>query len=338
MAVWIDIKYINLVGFQLPNFKWVRPNKLANCSCPLCGDSTKDKYKARGYFMIDSDRATYFCHNCSASMSLGKFLEIQFPLEQSEYSLETFQESRGFQEPVKKSIIVDTKPVFAPKEFLELNAVRLSSLPKEHPVNQYVTSRQIDFPDLWYTETFKDLTITFEPSYSTSNMVNEPRLIIPFRNTDKSLSGFQGRALGNSKMRYVTIKKDDADIIFGLDRVDFKKNVPVFEGALDSTFVPNALAANGSSLSRFENIFTQNQLDKMIYVYDNEPRNPQIVSLMKRMLDKGNRVVVWNKDTPKDINLMILSGMTPRDIAGVLCSSVTSGAIGLLKLAKWRKC
>ena len=340
MSIWIDIKYINLVGFRLSNFKWVRPNKLAKCSCPLCGDSHTDKHKARGYFMIDSDRVVYHCHNCSASLSFSKFLEVQFPVEHGDYRLEKIQELRGDQTETRNTPIVevDTKPIFAPKEFLAEHSTKLLQLGETHPAVKYIHSRQITYPDLWYTDHFKQLVMEFEPSYEGSNMVDEPRIVIPFRNRDGSLSGFQGRALGKSKMRYVTIKRENADIIFGLDRVDFGKTVLVFEGALDSTFIPNALAANGSSLQRFENVFSQKELDKMIYVYDNEPRNPQIVSLMRRMLDKGNRVVVWNKDTPKDINLMIESGMTRRDIAELLCSSVTSGPMGLLKLSQWKKC
>lgn len=337
MSVWIDIKYINLVGFRLDNFKWVRPNKLANCSCPLCGDSLKDKHKARGYFLIDSTKVIYHCHNCSTCVPLSHFLHVQFPLEYNDYKMEKFQESRGTPEP-KKEVELECKPVFAPKEFLAQESVRLSDLPDDHPAVEYIRSRKIVFKDLWYTDHFKELVLKFEPAYAESNMVDEPRIIIPFRNSDGTLAGFQGRALGKSKMRYVTIKRENADIIFGLDRVTFSKTVLVFEGALDATFIPNALAANGSALQRLDKLFTPHQLSKMIFVYDNEPRNPQIVSLLKRMIELGHRVVVWSRETPKDINNMILSGMTKLDIAELIAESVTSGPSGLLKLTKWRKC
>lgn len=342
MSVWIDIKYINLVGFRLSNFKWIRPNKLANCSCPICGDSHTDKHKARGYFMVDTTRTVYHCHNCNVSTTISGFLKTQFPLEYDEYSMEKFVESGGSfkTESVVDDVVdlVNDSPKFREKSFLEKHTVRLFDLDKEHPARKYIEGRGLTYPDLWYTENFKKLTIEFEPSYASSEMVDEPRIVIPFRDRDKNLTGFQGRAIGYSKMRYVTIKKDGADIVFGLDNVDFSKNVLVFEGALDSTLMPNALAANGSSLQRFGHIFSQSELSKMIYVYDNEPRNPAIVKAMKAMLDSGNRVVVWDKETPKDINLMMESGMTRNDILKLIVTGVSSGLGGILRLNRWKRC
>ena len=49
MHAFLDKKFINLVSSQLERFKWQRAT-LANCRCPLCGDSQKNKNKCRGYF------------------------------------------------------------------------------------------------------------------------------------------------------------------------------------------------------------------------------------------------------------------------------------------------
>lgn len=338
MSSWIDIKYVNIVAFRLRNFKWTRPGKVANCACPICGDSEKDKHKARGYFLVDTKKCVYTCHNCGVTLPLGKFLELEFPLDHQEYKLEKFAESGNFIPKPEPLVVPDSKPSFKPKEFLKQYATRLDGLQGDHPANVYINSRGIQFLDLWYTDSFKTIAEAFESSYAESNLPDEPRIIIPFRDQTGELVGFQGRALGKAKLRYITIKKNDAEIVFGMDRVDFNKNtVFVLEGALDSTFLPNAIAASGSSLQRFDKMFTKEQLTKCVFLFDNEPRNPQIVNNMKRMLVMGHRVVVWEKSTPKDINEMLLSGMSKRDLATLIRHSITEGPAGLLKLAMWRR-
>ena len=74
MHAFLDKKFINLVSGQLERFKWQRPT-LANCRCPLCGDSQKNKNKCRGYFYERDARYYYKCHNCGASTTVSGFLE-----------------------------------------------------------------------------------------------------------------------------------------------------------------------------------------------------------------------------------------------------------------------
>ena len=183
----------------------------------------------------------YVCHNCGASIPLGLFLENEFPAEAQEYRLEKYTETNPVREkPTLPEILV---PKFAPKDFLQTNAVRIDQLSEDHPARKYVGSRRIKFGDLWYTDKFGSLAQKFDESYN--NIPEEPRLVIPFRSKNGELNGFQGRALNKKSMRYITIKKDpDEDIVFGLDRVNLNKTVFVLEGALDSTFLPNAIVAS----------------------------------------------------------------------------------------------
>lgn len=340
---YIDIKYIGMISYTLRNFKWIRPSKLARYSCPICGDSSTRKHMARGMFIVSSEFTGVYCHNCGFKNNLAGFLKINNPMVFQEYILEVYKETGG--SPKEESSepdlsLVQQKPTFAKKDFLEKYCTKLSALPDTHEANQYINSRQIKYDDLWYTERFKDLVYNFEDEYAKagSKIPNEPRIIIPFRNGNKELAGFQGRDLGNSPLRYVTIKKDNAEIVFGLDKVDFNKTVLVLEGALDATFIPNSIALNGSALSRVDKIFNGQELEKMIFCLDNEPRNPDIVKIMKYLLDSGKRVVIWNKETPKDVNNMILSGMTGTDIAMLIRDSVSSGLSGQLKLSQWKRC
>ena len=54
----VDSKYIGLVSSRLPKFKRIKPN-LYNCRCPICGDSQKQRNKARGYFYAIKANTNY---------------------------------------------------------------------------------------------------------------------------------------------------------------------------------------------------------------------------------------------------------------------------------------
>ena len=43
---YIDVKYINLISSRLSKFKKIKPY-LYNFRCPICGDSKKNKNKAK---------------------------------------------------------------------------------------------------------------------------------------------------------------------------------------------------------------------------------------------------------------------------------------------------
>ena len=70
----IDVKYINLISSRLSKFKKVKPY-LYNFRCPICGDSQKQKNKARGYLYRVKNNTNYKCHNCGISISFNNFLK-----------------------------------------------------------------------------------------------------------------------------------------------------------------------------------------------------------------------------------------------------------------------
>ena len=50
----VDSKYVSLVSSRLEKFKRVKPD-LYNFRCPICGDSSKNKTKTRGYSVCGKD-------------------------------------------------------------------------------------------------------------------------------------------------------------------------------------------------------------------------------------------------------------------------------------------
>ena len=91
MSIITDKKFINLISSELRNFKW-KKESLANCSCPICGDSKKNKSKARGYFFIKDNNFFFKCHNCGIGTNIYNFLDKVSPSLCKEYSIEVFKE------------------------------------------------------------------------------------------------------------------------------------------------------------------------------------------------------------------------------------------------------
>ena len=63
MTLQVDHKYIGMISTQLLQFKR-KGDRLYNFRCPFCGDSQKNKFKARGYLFEHKGALVYKCHNC----------------------------------------------------------------------------------------------------------------------------------------------------------------------------------------------------------------------------------------------------------------------------------
>jgi hypothetical protein len=72
-----------------------------------------------------------------------------------------------------------------------------------------------------------------------------------------------------------------------------------------------------------------------VYVYDNEPRNREILARIDKTIQQGNKVVIWPSDIKqKDINDMVLSGL---DVQSVVESNIYFGLEAKLKFTNWKK-
>ena len=148
---------------------------------------------------------------------------------------------------------------------------------------------------------------------------------------DKILIGFQGRSLGPNSVKYITVMiNEDAPKIYGLDQIDYEKPIYIIEGPFDATLVQNAVAMCGSDLD-----IRSFGWSDYIYVYDNEPRNREIVNRIAKTIDRGDKVVIWPKSiVEKDINDMVLGG---HKIMSVLESNTYSGLQAKVKFNNWKK-
>ena len=319
----VDSKYIGLVSSRLQKFKRVKSD-LYNFRCPICGDSQKNKTKARGYIYSVKNNTNFKCHNCGASLSFNNFLKELDASLHKQYTLEKFKEGH-----TGKNFVVETpklefkKPVF--KKTLDLP--KASEVPA---AKEYLEKRKLNPEKFYFAHKFKEWTNSQKQTFDTISR-DESRIIIPMYDKNNNLIGFQGRSLVPNSVKYITVMLDEeAPKIYGLNTVDEKQVVYVVEGPFDSTFVSNSVALCGS-----DGDVRCLEGSSIVFVYDNEPRNREIVNRIGKCISRGESVVIWPSGiVEKDINDMVLSGL---NVMNVLESNTYSGLEAKIKFNNWKK-
>ena len=336
MSIIIDTKYLSLLSPRLDRFKKVR-DYLWNFRCPQCGDSHKSKSKARGYVYRKKTDLFFKCHNCGVGQSVGNLIKDLDPFLHKQYIMERYRAGETGQRKSKAPEFKFETPTFKPKE-TNIDLPSIESLPKEHYARVYYEGREIpqQFMDkIFYAEDFKNWALSVCQVDYSNLMGKEPRLVIPFFDKDNQLIGAQGRALQESKVRYVTVKvHEDAPKVFGLERWNSDQHTYLVEGPIDSLFLPNCLAMAGADMSDLS-ILDNN---KTTLIFDNEPRNFQIVKSMVRFLKNGWKIVVWpDSIINKDINDMVLSSIKDARLVEIINTNTYSGQRGEWEVKSWKK-
>jgi transcription elongation factor Elf1 len=318
----VDVKYINLISSRFQKFKKVK-NNLYNFRCPICGDSQRNKSKARGYLYQVKNNTNYKCHNCGVNISFNNFLkEIDLAIHKK-YIFEKFKEGKTGKNFVAEEPSFNFQtPTFKPK----LDLPKASENPN---ANDYLVKRKLNPNKFYYAEKFKEWSNSLKQTFD-SIRYDEPRIIIPlfYQNT---LVGFQGRALGSSKVKYITVMiDDDAPKIYGLDEVQKNQIVYITEGPFDSTFIRNSIALCGA-----DGDVDKWDICNRVWIYDNEPRNGEINNRIEKCISNGEKVVIWPSSIKeKDINDMIIAGL---NVQSVIESNTYSGLEAKLKFTTWKK-
>lgn len=338
---WLQHKYIGLVSSRLEKFKRKGSN-LYNFRCPICGDSQTHKHKARAYIYEKQGKMLFHCHNCNATLSVPNFIKTIDQNIYNEMQLERLQENKtpeqidyeNFIEKMKKPVFMKSGPLKGLK--------KVSQLSPTHKVKQFVDARKIPNPyhaKLFCCPNFKQFTNNLIPGKFDEESVarDETRLLIPFFDKEKRLHAYQGRALGNSKVKYITIVLDDSiSKVYGLDSVDFDKITYVFEGPIDSMFIPNSIATAGGDL--VSAIGTLPNKQNIVVVYDNEPRSKETIKKIDKAIMQGYSVCIWPDNLEhKDINDMVLAGLTSEFIQFIIKSNTYRDLAAKMALTKWSK-
>ena len=325
----IDVKYINLISSRLLKFKKVKPH-LYNFRCPLCGDSKKNKNKARGYFYQVKNNTNFKCHNCGVNISFNNFLKELDNTTHKQYIFEKFKEGhtgKNFvvEQPEEVFKKLESKPEFIKKVKIDLP----SAFDISHS-RIYLHNRAIFDGEFYYTPNFQEFVNELKPNSFDNTKYGESRIVIPLIK-DNELIGIQGRSLSYNPIKYITIMlNDEAPKIYGLDNIRTDAPVYVTEGPFDSTFIRNSIAMCGADAD-----VGSWGISDAVWIYDNEPRNSEIVSRIERPIDRGEKVVIWPSNLmEKDINDMVLAGHHAQRLVE---SNTYTGLEAKLKFTTWKK-
>lgn len=265
-------------------------------------------------------------------MSFNNFLKQLDPTAYKQYTFEKFKEGNTG----KNFVVEEPKFNFQKPEFFKKNEnsenVKKLDLPKASTnpyAKQYLEGRKLNPDNYYYAEKFKEWTNSLQQTFDNTNK-DEPRIIIPliYQNT---LVGFQGRSLSPNSIKYITIMLDDnAPKIYGLDEAKKDETVYVTEGPFDAMFIRNAIALCGA-----DGDLDKWNIRRRVWIYDNEPRNAEIINRIAKRIGEGEQVVIWPSSiSEKDINDMVLSGLNVRDVVE---SNTYSGLEAKLKFTTWKK-
>jgi DNA primase len=320
----IDSKYIGLVSSRLQKFKRVKSD-LYTFRCPICGDSQKNKNKTRGYIYPVKNNTNFKCHNCGASLSFNNFLKEIDPVLHKQYTMEKFKE--GF---TGKNFVVE-EPKFEFKKPVFKQKLDLPKASENEVARKYLEKRLLNPEKFYFANKFQEWTNTQKPTFSRI-VRDESRIVIPLHTREGEIFGFQGRSLGPSNVKYITVILDESiPKVYGLNEVSTDETIYVTEGPFDSTFVENAIAMCGSDIL----LDSLNLGDNIVYVLDNEPRNKEICNRISKLIDGGKKVVIWPKAVQqKDINDMVLAGLLVMD---VLKSNTYRALEAKIKFNEWKK-
>ena len=325
----IDAKYISLLSPRLERFKRIKQN-LYNCRCPICGDSQKNKSKARGYLYAIKTSVNYRCHNCGASMTLNSFLKKVDATLQSQYSLEKFKDGKTGKgtttnEPNVLEVAKESKPRFKRRIRIELPGAHEEATSASA---KYLDSRKVQ-GEFYYAKTFRRFINGIKHTFDDVRY-DEERIVIPLYYNGEVV-GVQGRALGSNPVKYITVMFDDeAPKIYGLDKIRTGTPVFVVEGPFDSTFIRNSIAMCGA-----DGDVRRWGISDPVWVYDNEPRNPDITRRIQSAIESKQTVVIWPEHIQeKDINDMYLAG---HDVQNLVESNMYSGLKAKLQFNTWKR-
>ncbi len=337
----LDIKYLRLLSSRLRNFKQKKEG-LFNFSCPICGDSKKNLTKARGYAFAKGNDYFYRCHNCGVSTNVGNLIKHIDPTTHKEYVLERYTSGRTNNANSANAVLQISAPKFGKlqKQKVFEHAEWCDKLPSQHFCLEYLKRRQIPkdaYKLLLFTSKYADFVTSIYSEHG-KQLINDARLVIPFYDENDELIAVSGRALETSDklLRYVTVRTNQSQnkLIYGLDRIKSSEKILLVEGPLDSLFLNNCLASGDANLA-----LTAKEISgDVTLIFDNEPRNKEIIKMVNKAIDTGHSVVIWPESIEgKDINEMVMSGISPSEISDIISSNTFEGITAKLKFNMWKK-
>lgn len=339
MSLWLDDKYAHLLSASLERFT-PKSSHIYNFRCPFCGDSQRNRYKSRAYFYPVKQDIMMKCHNCSVSMKLSTFLKQTHPGLYHEYILEKIRDERHEPEPVPSAAsLAETYPT----EKLLPHVYRTSD-DAGKSVDAYLKTRGISLQGRLRCFATDDAPSWLAPLVGDEKAgkvrSGETYLVLPMTYCDGTWFGAQLRSL--REKQYITFRWNTHESlkVFGLSTWNATQPTFLVEGPLDAVCITNGLAACGSDLCEtVERLYESKMVSpdmEPVLVWDNEPRNKEVISHIRRAVTTNWKVVIWPVGWPyKDINDSIKDSSV--NIMDVLTSRTFRGLQAQLELAQWAR-
>jgi len=331
------IDYTNYIfSLSLDLFKQVG-NKF-NARCPVCGDSQKNSYKGRLWFLPQTDGGYVVkCWNggciLEKSTSLYNFIGMMDKNLQSELKRELAKEhfddviyKKQKRRTYKKEKITfeiqkdNTKLV---KKLSKKSYCRINS--REHKdIIDYCKSRKIP----------KNIYMKFYYCFDKKSKYYDKMIMPLYRDIDNKIYGFVARSIKFKRFLLSLTSKQNLRL-YNIFNIDHKKTVFILESMIDSMFIDNSIAMLTAEIPKY----VLDQLNKKIFVFDND--NTGIEKTLK-YLKLGYKCVIFPSDFKyKDPNEAIVDGGYTKDgIRKMLLLNTHEGLEGILlihKIIKKRK-
>lgn len=328
--------YADTVGHRLDLFKIQSYSPYrANFRCPICGDSQKNKYRKRAYFLEKNQALVFHCHNECGSMSFERFMKDYYGDIYTTYKFDLFRNMRESNTEVEHKQINTYTPVVHNKtNDIDLQRARDNKISLEYLKSRMIPDKFID--DIYYTDKFHEYINEVIPDKFPSEIADksESRIVMPMRGYDNNIFGVISRSLEpSSNSRYLTIKFDEeSPKIFGLNRINRDKMIYVTEGPIDSFFIDNCVALAGTD-GNPDNIFSSKK--DYVMVLDNQPRSESIIKKYQMYINRGCSMFIWPKwIKEKDINDCILNDI---DINSIIKQNTFCGLKLKIKFNDWKR-
>lgn len=338
MSIQDDINYLKRLN--LDNFKQIEKNKF-NFRCPICHDSQKSKYKARGYAIPHRSKDSLFvyCHNCNYENSFFYFLkDLKEKGSIDELSFNGYAFKTNSKNENCETITIEDKSYQIQENKYLINIGRFKD---DSIVKKYLQKRKVGkkfFKDIYFSINFKKLINDFYIKEKYQSDYDLPRIVFPIINHENNqLIGFQGRCIYTSEkcFRYLNIKLNEIyDFVFEQKNLDKNQMVFCTEGIFDCLMLNNSISMLGSNLS--DRVI--NRYKKIIFIFDNEKRNNEIIKKYEKIISKeGIGLFIWPEEIKyKDINQWGMKERKEKIQDIILENSFFSILEKNLHFSKWR--
>lgn len=339
-------KYINPLNLEIK----ARNNKFINIKCPICGDSKTNKYKARGFIMLDDIEPYYNCFNeSSCSGSFYKFLKALNPNIANSYYSDTKLRNRDKEEKQYKEEI---KNIFDIKEIdselllkeeiynpLELNYKKFDKAYYTFTTNneQITTTEELSELSDEAKEYLYNRGFTNDDIIDIKFVENRNDIVIPLwlSKKDNIVYGMQMRSIVEKRFHNQLfenkMKITNLEHLLSLPK---GSKVYLFEAEFDriSTILKDSCALLGSSFS--DNIFKTFKGLEFIFCGDADDEG---IKKSIKYAKEGLNVLVHTDDMfeYKDFNKLLEEGLSKEEITEYILENIKSPNRALMELRKW---